>query len=104
MAGRDGRATGKRLDEVPAFLGTFYSANLAHPEHGVRRRSDGQLARVLRNGVLPDGRLSVRHERLRQAGRRGRGGDPRLHAFGREGVRAGGQGSAALRADARSAR
>jgi mono/diheme cytochrome c family protein len=57
-AGRDGRATGKRLDEVPAFLGTFYSANLAHPERGVRRRSDGEIARVLRFGVLPDGRLS----------------------------------------------
>ena len=57
--GADGRATGKRLDEVPAFLGTFWSANLAHPQHGVRRRSDGQLARVLRSGVLPDGRLSV---------------------------------------------
>jgi len=56
--GRDGRATGKRLDEVPAFLGTFYSANLAHPERGVRRRSDAEIARVLRFGVLPDGRLS----------------------------------------------
>lgn len=57
--GPDGRATGKRLDEVPAFLGTFYSANLAHPQRGVKQRSDGQLARVLRNGVLPDGRLSA---------------------------------------------
>jgi mono/diheme cytochrome c family protein len=57
--GRDGRATGKHLDEVPAFLGRFWSANLAHPEHGVHRRNDGQLARVLRNGVLPDGRLSL---------------------------------------------
>jgi mono/diheme cytochrome c family protein len=57
--GADGRATGKRLDEVPAFLGQFWSANLAHPTHGVQRRRDGQLARVLRNGVLPDGRLSL---------------------------------------------
>lgn len=57
--GADGRATGKRLDEIPAFLGTFYSANLAHPERGVHKRTDGQLARVLRTGVLPDGRLSV---------------------------------------------
>lgn len=56
--GPNGRATGKRLDEVPAFLGTFYSANLAHPEHGVRKRNDGDIARVLRFGVLPDGRLS----------------------------------------------
>lgn len=57
--GPDGRATGKHLDEVPAFLGTFYSANLAPPETGVHRRTDGQLARVLRTGVLPDGRLSA---------------------------------------------
>ena len=57
--GPDGRATGKRLDEVPAFLGKFWSANLVHPTEGVHTRTDGQLARVLRNGVLPDGRLSV---------------------------------------------
>ncbi|MDB4938891.1 MAG: putative diheme cytochrome c-553 [Labilithrix sp.] len=57
--GPDGRATGKHLDEVPSFLGTFHSANLAHPTEGVRRRTDGELARVLRTGVLPDGRLSV---------------------------------------------
>lgn len=56
--GSDGRATGKRLDEVPTFLGTFYSANLAHPDKGVRVRRDGEVARVLRHGVLPDGRLS----------------------------------------------
>ena len=57
--GADGRATGKHLAEVPEFLGTFYSANLAHPKHGVRKRSDGELARVLRFGVLPDDRLSA---------------------------------------------
>ena len=56
--GADGRATGKHLAEVPAFLGTFYSANLAHPEHGVHRRSDGEIARTLRTGVLPDGGFS----------------------------------------------
>ena len=56
--GPDGRASGKRLEEVPAFLGTFYSANLAHPERGIHRRSDGEIARVLRSGILPDGQLS----------------------------------------------
>lgn len=56
--GSGGRAIGKRLDELPSFLGTFHSANLAHPEHGVARRTDGQIARVLRYGVLPDGKLS----------------------------------------------
>lgn len=57
-SGPDGRATGKPLLEAPAFLGKFYSANLAHPEHGVHRRSDAELARALRFGILPDGRLS----------------------------------------------
>lgn len=57
--GPDGRATGKQLSEIPGFLGKFYSANLAHPTHGVRMRSDGQIARVLRNGILPNGKLSV---------------------------------------------
>ncbi|MET0594452.1 MAG: c-type cytochrome [Polyangiaceae bacterium] len=57
--GTDGRATGKSLEEIPAFLGQFWSANLAHPEHGVHTKSDGKIARVLRNGVLPDGSLSV---------------------------------------------
>lgn len=59
-AGKDGvHATGKRLDEIPSFLGTFWSANLAHPEHGVHTRSDGKIARALRTGVLPDGRFSL---------------------------------------------
>jgi len=57
--GPGGRATGKHLAEIPPFLGTFYSANLAHPERGVHRRTDGVIARTLRTGVLPDGRFSV---------------------------------------------
>lgn len=57
--GPDGRATGKKLEEVPSFLGEFWSANLAHPQRGVHTRSDGEIARVVRNGVLPDGTLSV---------------------------------------------
>src|SRR5689334_10600694 len=52
--GADGRATGKRLDEVPAFLGEFRSANLAHPERGVRKLTDGKIARTIRTGVLSD--------------------------------------------------
>ncbi|HEY3498526.1 MAG TPA: c-type cytochrome, partial [Polyangiaceae bacterium] len=56
--GEGGRATGKHLAEAPAFLGTLYSANLADPERGVHRRSDGELARTLRTGVLPDGSFS----------------------------------------------
>jgi mono/diheme cytochrome c family protein len=56
--GPDGRATGKALTEVPAFLGEFRSANLAHPASGVRALSDGKIARTIRNGILHDGVLS----------------------------------------------
>lgn len=41
-------------------LGTIYSRNLTpDAETGIGRYSDGQLARVLRSSVLPDGRASV---------------------------------------------
>ena len=93
--GADGRATGKHLAEVPAFLGTAYSANLVHPERGVHRRSDGDLARVLRYGVLPDGQLSVFMNNFGAIWRRRRGGDPRLHPLGRAALRPRGRGPAA---------
>ncbi|HSC87088.1 MAG TPA: cytochrome c, partial [Polyangiaceae bacterium] len=56
--GTDGRATGKHLAEIPEFFGTFYSANLAHPTRGIQQRSDAELARTLRTGVLPSGDFS----------------------------------------------
>lgn len=56
--GPDGRATGKALPEVPAFIGEFWSANLAHPQRGVHALSDGKIARTIRTGVLHDGTLS----------------------------------------------
>lgn len=41
-------------------LGTLYGRNLTpDPETGIGRRTDAELARVLRTGVLPDGTLSV---------------------------------------------
>lgn len=55
-AGGTGRAAGRFMDDLPPFLGSFHSANLTrHPTAGVGGFSDGQLARVIRNGVLPDG-------------------------------------------------
>ncbi len=43
-----------------APIGTLYSANLTpDPETGIGRRSDAELARTLRSGVLPDGTISV---------------------------------------------
>lgn len=59
-AGKDGRATGRRMDDLPAFLGVIRSANLtAHPTAGVGGLSDEALARVIRNGVLPDGHRAI---------------------------------------------
>lgn len=56
--GSDGRASGKHLAEVPVFFGKFYAANLADERLGVHTRSDRELARTLRTGVLPSGRFS----------------------------------------------
>jgi mono/diheme cytochrome c family protein len=41
-------------------LGVMYSKNLTpDPETGIGRYSDGQLARMMRNAVRPDGRASI---------------------------------------------
>jgi mono/diheme cytochrome c family protein len=46
---------------VVSPLGTIYSRNLTPDDDtGIGRYSDGQLARLLRYSVLPDGRASVR--------------------------------------------
>lgn len=46
--------------EFPLPFGTFYSANLT-PDRatGIGRRSDGELARLLRHGVRADGRAPI---------------------------------------------
>ncbi|RYY62248.1 MAG: cytochrome c, partial [Chitinophagaceae bacterium] len=47
--------TGKRLDDAPQF-GSIYSRNITqHPEFGIGKWSDGDLAYLLRTGVRPDG-------------------------------------------------
>lgn len=41
-------------------LGSLYARNLTpDPETGIGRRTDAELARVLRTGVLPEGELSI---------------------------------------------
>jgi mono/diheme cytochrome c family protein len=41
-------------------LGSLYSRNLTpDPTTGIGRRSDGEIARVLKTGVLPEGQISV---------------------------------------------
>lgn len=51
------RVAGAEMTDAPAFLGTFYSANItSHPSAGVGARSDAELARAIRYGVSHDGR------------------------------------------------
>lgn len=55
--GADGRASGRRMDDIPAFLGTFHSANItADAAAGVGRWTDDDLARAIRFSVRPDRR------------------------------------------------
>jgi mono/diheme cytochrome c family protein len=80
------RAVGQHLAEVPAFLGTFHSANLTrHPTAGIGAASDRELARIIRYGVTRDGRMSLMGMRLGDADLAAvlgflRSGDARLEA------------------------
>jgi mono/diheme cytochrome c family protein len=50
--------TGGHMFPLP--FGDLYSANITpDPETGIGRRSDGELARILRNGVRADGRAAM---------------------------------------------
>jgi mono/diheme cytochrome c family protein len=52
-----GKLTGRKMDEVTDF-GAVYSRNITnHPEHGIGKMTDGQLAFLLRTGIRPDGRF-----------------------------------------------
>jgi hypothetical protein len=49
------KLTGKKMDEIPQF-GAIYSKNITqHPEAGIGKWTDGQLAYLLRTGLKPDG-------------------------------------------------
>lgn len=48
--------TGKHLEELPAEFGDVYSKNITrHPEQGIGKWTDGELAYFIRTGVRPDG-------------------------------------------------
>ena len=54
---RERRPLGARVTAAPEFMGEVWAPNLtAHPQAGIGGWSDGQLARLLRNGVGRDGR------------------------------------------------
>jgi len=49
------KLSGRRMDEISQF-GTIYSKNITkHPDLGIGKWTDGQLAYLLRTGVKPDG-------------------------------------------------
>jgi mono/diheme cytochrome c family protein len=56
----DPRPLGRRLGDVPSFLGRFYSRNLtADPVAGVGAMRDEDLIRAIRSGVRSDGHVLV---------------------------------------------
>lgn len=53
---KTGLATGRWMDDVPAFLGVFNTANITSDgEFGIGSRSDKEIARVIRTGVRFEG-------------------------------------------------
>lgn len=52
-----GKLTGRKMDEINQF-GSVYSKNITkHPENGIGKWTDGELAYLLRTGIKPDGRF-----------------------------------------------
>jgi len=52
-----GKLTGRKMDEIAQF-GSVYSKNITkHPENGIGKWTDGELAYLLRTGIKPDGRF-----------------------------------------------
>ncbi len=60
---------GAAIHNFPATFGTIVSSNLTRdPARGIGARTDGEIARVLRHGVMPDGRYSRTMPRARLLG------------------------------------
>src|SRR5262249_22243601 len=50
------RLTGKLLTDAPPEFGTVYSKNITkHPEKGIGKWTDGELAYLMRTGLRKDG-------------------------------------------------
>jgi mono/diheme cytochrome c family protein len=57
---RERRPLGARVTSAPEFMGEVWAPNLtAHPQAGIGAWSDGELARLLRNGLGRDGRTAA---------------------------------------------
>jgi mono/diheme cytochrome c family protein len=63
------RSCGAPVRNFPAAFGSIQASNLtSDPQYGIGGRSDADLARLLRHGVLPDGRYSRTMPRLARLG------------------------------------
>ena len=52
------KLTGIHMEDVPGFIGKVISKNItSHPEKGIGKYTDGELAYLMRTGVAKDGRL-----------------------------------------------
>lgn len=52
------KLTGIPMEDVPGFIGKVISKNITnHPEKGIGKYSDGELAYIIRTGVAKDGKI-----------------------------------------------
>lgn len=52
------KLTGMRMSDVPRIVGKVYASNITrHPESGIGRYTDGELAYLLRTGIARNGKL-----------------------------------------------
>lgn len=57
--GEDNKLSGQKLRDIPKDFGAAYSANITqHPEHGIGKYTDGELAFLLRTGIKRNGQYS----------------------------------------------
>lgn len=57
--GKTGALTGRLMDDAPPEFGKAYSANITnHPDAGIGRWTDGEIAYLLRTGVKKDGQYA----------------------------------------------
>jgi cytochrome c553 len=55
MDPNSGKLAGRLMDDVPQF-GSVYAKNITqHPEYGIGKWTDGEIAYLLRTGLKPDG-------------------------------------------------
>lgn len=52
------KLTGIRMEDVPGFIGKVIAKNITnHPEKGIGKYTDGELAYIIRTGVAKDGKI-----------------------------------------------